>query len=71
MSCWLDRASKSCFSRDLEDVVAVMAARAKELDLAQVRETVLLVEQAIDQSDLSPVLDACWRRAMGTPVDDG
>jgi hypothetical protein len=49
--------------KDLEDVVAILTARASLLDMARVRETVALVEQALDQSDLSPVLEQCVQRA--------
>jgi hypothetical protein len=49
--------------KDLEDVVAILTARASPLDMARVRETVALVEQALDQSDLSPVLEQCVQRA--------
>lgn len=49
--------------KDLEDVVAVLTAQASRLDLRQVREIVSLVEQALDQSDLTPLLEQCVTRA--------
>ena len=43
-------------AKDLDDAVAILAAN-EELDLAAVRSTLRLLEQALDQSDLSPVLE--------------
>jgi predicted nucleotidyltransferase len=48
--------------KDLEDVVAILLARRQELRLEQVRETLALVESALDQSDLLPLLEQCLRR---------
>jgi hypothetical protein len=55
--------------RDIEDVVSVLVARAAELDLAYVRDTVRQLEQALDQSDLSPALEAALRRSHGRDTD--
>lgn len=52
--------------KDLEDVVSLLSIQSAKLELAQVRETLRLVEQAIDQSDLLPQLEACIRRARRT-----
>jgi len=49
-------------AKDLEDVVAVLTAQP-DLDLRPVRETVALIEQALDQSDLTPLLEQCVERA--------
>jgi hypothetical protein len=49
--------------KDLEDVVAIVTAQASQLDLRLVRETVRIVEQALDQSDLSPLFEDCVQRA--------
>jgi len=43
-------------AKDLDDATAILAAN-EELDLAAVRSTLRLLEQALDQSDLSPVLE--------------
>jgi Nucleotidyl transferase AbiEii toxin, Type IV TA system len=52
--------------KDIEDVVAILTVQASHLDLRQVRETVATVEQALDQSDLSPLLEQCVRRASAS-----
>jgi hypothetical protein len=44
--------------KDLEDVGGVLAARAATLDLGWVREALGMLEQALGQSDLLPVLEA-------------
>lgn len=43
--------------KDLDDVRAILAATGDELDVGQARETLRLLEQALDQGDLLPVLD--------------
>ena len=50
--------------KDIEDVVAVLTAQGARLDLVQVRETIAVVEQALDQSDLSPLFEQCASRAQ-------
>lgn len=49
--------------KDLEDAVAILMARGAKLDLAQVKETIRIVEQALDQSDLTPLLEQCLQQA--------
>jgi len=44
--------------KDNEDVRGILRARGAELDLAHVRATLHLLEQALAQSDLLPALDA-------------
>lgn len=51
-------------SKDVEDVVAILAARAN-LDINLLRSTLSLLEGALDQSDLLPALDAALERARG------
>lgn len=45
-------------AKDLDDVRGVLRRRKSELDLAQVRATLALLEEALGQSDLSPLLEA-------------
>lgn len=45
---------------DLEDAQAVVEARAGDLDEALVRDTLRVLEQALDRSDLLRTLDALW-----------
>jgi len=49
--------------KDLEDVVAVLAARRETLDLGLVRDTLLLLEEALAQADLLPELERALERA--------
>lgn len=44
--------------KDIEDVQGVLAAQAGTLDLGWVREALGMLEQALGQSDLLPVLEA-------------
>lgn len=44
--------------KDLEDVRGVLRERKASLDLDLIRETLSLLEQALGQSDLCPVLEA-------------
>ncbi len=44
--------------KDLEDVRGILRERRASLDLGLIRETLRLLEQALGQSDLCPVLDA-------------
>lgn len=48
--------------KDEDDAVAILAAQRK-LNLAQVRKTVIALERALDQSDLSPRFEALLVRA--------
>lgn len=49
--------------KDMEDVVAILRARAEALDIDLVRSTLALLEQALDQSDLMPELERALERA--------
>jgi len=49
--------------KDLEDVVAVLAAQAQALDLEHVRATLRLLEEALGQADLLPAFERSWQRA--------
>jgi acylphosphatase len=49
--------------KDLEDVVAVVSAQGTQLDVVLLRETVQLIESALDQSDLTPLLEQCLAKA--------
>jgi hypothetical protein len=44
-------------AKDVDDVVAILAAHPEDLDLDLVRGTVRMLEEALDQSDLTPLLD--------------
>jgi uncharacterized nucleotidyltransferase DUF6036 len=44
-------------SKDLDDVRAILTAHRNDLDLVHLRETVRALEAALDQSDLSPLLE--------------
>ena len=52
-------------AKDVEDVVAILAAHRDDLNLDLVRGTVRMLEGALDQSDLSPALDQALARAHG------
>lgn len=49
--------------KDIEDIVSVLIASRSALDLSYVRQTILELEQALDQSDLMRVLDDALRRS--------
>lgn len=49
--------------KDLDDVVALSRTRAADLDASLVRETLTLIESALDQSDLLPSFQQCLARA--------
>lgn len=49
--------------KDFEDVVAVLRARAGDLNIDLVRSTLSLLEQALDQSDLMPEFERALGRA--------
>lgn len=51
--------------KDIEDVVAILAAHPNNLDLGLVRSTLGLLEEALGQSDLLPVLERAIERASG------
>ena len=46
--------------KDLEDVRGIVSAKG-DLNVAQVRETLTMLEGALDQSDLTPVFEGIWR----------
>lgn len=51
--------------KDIEDVRGVLSERGASLNVDQIRTTVALLEDALGQSDLMPVLDAelsRWQR---------
>jgi len=50
--------------KDLEDVVAVLAAQGSRLALPRIRELLTLMEQALDQRDLLPAFEAALARAL-------
>lgn len=53
-------------AKDVDDVVAILAAHPDDLDLELVRATIRMLEEALGQSDISPALDqalASARRA--------
>lgn len=50
-------------AKDLEDVVAVLAAQ-EQFDEKRTRSLIELLERALDQSDLMPAFERCWRRAI-------
>lgn len=53
----------SARAKDLEDVVAILAAQRSKLDEAHVRELLAMLESALDQSDLLPSFERCRERA--------
>jgi hypothetical protein len=52
-------------SKDLDDVVAILAARTSGFDLVLLRRTLRTLEEALGQSDLSPALEEALARASG------
>lgn len=48
--------------KDLEDVVAVVSANAEHFDEVHTRRLLSLLEEALDQSDLVPLLEQTLRR---------
>ena len=51
--------------KDLDDVVAILAAAREEIDIGYVRGTLRLLEEALAQSDLVPVFEQILHRARG------
>ena len=49
--------------KDFEDAEAIVAAQGDRLDLSLVRETLGMLERALDQADLLPALDGLLERA--------
>jgi hypothetical protein len=48
--------------KDLDDVAAILAARAEDFDERRLRETLELLEQALDRRDLLPELERALRK---------
>jgi hypothetical protein len=48
--------------KDIEDVRGVLSERGNELDIARMRTTLRLLEDALGQSDLTPALDDAIER---------
>jgi hypothetical protein len=53
--------------KDLDDVAAILAVQGPALDARRARETVRLLEQALDRADLLPTLDRLLARAGRPP----
>jgi Nucleotidyltransferase of unknown function (DUF6036) len=53
--------------KDLDDVVAVVAAYGDALDATYVRKTLTLLERALAQSDLLSTFEQAVSRAQGAP----
>jgi hypothetical protein len=51
--------------KDIDDVVAILAARTGGFDLALLRRTLQTLEEALGQSDLSSALEEALARASG------
>lgn len=49
-------------SKDIEDVQGVLSERSDGLDVARIRETLALIEQALGQADLLPAFENEVRR---------
>jgi Nucleotidyl transferase AbiEii toxin, Type IV TA system len=49
--------------KDLEDIVAVLAAGGEGMDIAMLRDTLLQLEEALGQSDLLPAFEHALARA--------
>jgi hypothetical protein len=49
--------------KDLDDVVAILAAHPVDFDLELARATLREFEEALDRRDLSPALEAAFQRA--------
>jgi hypothetical protein len=47
--------------KDLEDVRGIVSARGDDLDAPLIRETLHLLEAALDQSDLSPLFEQIFK----------
>jgi hypothetical protein len=49
--------------KDIDDVVAILAARADTIQIESIRDTLRLLEQALAQSELLPTFEEALRRA--------
>ena len=52
-------------AKDVDDARAIIAAQHDRLDLVRLRETVRLLESALDQTDLTPLLEELLARPRG------
>ena len=50
-------------AKDVEDVVTLLRVQKENVDLTHVRKTLRLLESALGQSDLLPLLDQALARA--------
>lgn len=50
--------------KDLEDIRGILRERGRELDLARVRTSLRILEQALGQSDLLPLFEAQLRASL-------
>jgi DNA-directed RNA polymerase subunit F len=51
--------------KDLDDVSAILAAKRHDLDLELVKDTLRLIEQALDRSDLVSELERIAAQPLG------
>jgi hypothetical protein len=52
-------------AKDIDDVVAILAAREGELQIELIRDTLKLLEQALAQSNLLPLFEQARQRVRG------
>ena len=57
--------------KDIDDVVAILAARADTIQVESIRDTLRLLEQALAQSDLLPTFEEALRRTGTRAKSDG
>jgi hypothetical protein len=50
--------------KDVGDIRGVLLARGDSLDLGYIRHTLKVIEDAMGQSDLTPLFEAEWQRVM-------
>lgn len=55
--------------KDVGDIRGVLRMQAGSLDVDYIRRTVLAVEEAIGQSDLTPLFETEWQRVAGRHAD--
>ncbi len=53
--------------KDIEDVVTILGTKKNTFDVQRVRDLIRLLEQALDQRDLEPLLDTCLARIKKKP----
>lgn len=54
-------------AKDVDDAIAILAAHPADLDLELVRNTIHMLEEALDQSDLLPALEEALASARKAP----